>query len=280
VSWFEEFLKTWSYLGVFLGILSTGVGMPIPEELPIVVGGVLVGHGSANFWMLPVCIVGVVMGDGLLYGIGYLWGPRLLTYKLIRTRVLPPERLASIEENFQKHGIKILLFARLTPGIRAPIFLTAGLIRLSLTRFLVADGIYAIPGVTLLFFLGYWFTDSMVDMIQNQYANVKSIIIIVVVVGVVAYFTYKFLRKPVVTGDPKEIPPLVEKVTHTIGEVTHKFENVTTMIMHPKGKESGPDPPPAGEHPPATNATPANDGKMPGTPAPAPPVQEPRSSER
>ena len=70
----EEFLKDWGYLGVFLGIVATGLGLPMPEELPVVIGGGLVGGGQANFWMLPVCIVCVVIGDSFLYGIGRVWG--------------------------------------------------------------------------------------------------------------------------------------------------------------------------------------------------------------
>ena len=42
----------------------------------------------------------------------------------------------------------ILLFARILPGIRSPIFLTAGIMKLSWQRFLLADGIYAVPGVS------------------------------------------------------------------------------------------------------------------------------------
>ena len=75
-------------------------------------------------------------------------------------RSVTPERLASIERNFHDYGVRILLFARLTPGIRAPIFVTAGVIRLPLLTFVVADGIYAVPGVSLLFFLGYWVGES------------------------------------------------------------------------------------------------------------------------
>jgi len=45
----EEFLQNWGYLGVFLGILSTGIPFfPVPEELPVVLGGVLVGRGLAH----------------------------------------------------------------------------------------------------------------------------------------------------------------------------------------------------------------------------------------
>jgi len=223
----EEFLRDWGYLGVFLGILATGVGFPMPEELPVVIGGALSGGSHATWWvMLPVCIVGVIIGDSFLYGIGRFWGSRLVQRPFIKKRLLPPERLASITENFQKYGIKILLFARMTPGIRAPIFLTAGITRLPLAKFLIADGIYAVPGVSFLFFLGYWFTESMVDLIERNAQTVKAIVILVLVLAVAGYFIYRFLRRPVVTGDPHEMPPLVE-------QVTHKLEQMSTIILHP-----------------------------------------------
>ena len=72
-----------------------------------------------------------------------------------------------------------MLFARLTPGFRSPIFFTAGLSRMSPSRFFLADGIYALPGVTLLFFLGYWFSGTMVDLINNEMTQVKHILVVV-----------------------------------------------------------------------------------------------------
>jgi len=75
----EDFLKSWGYLGIFLGIVATGLGFPMPEELPIVVAGVLAGGYEVYWWlMLPVCIGGVIVGDSCLYFIGRWWGPRLL----------------------------------------------------------------------------------------------------------------------------------------------------------------------------------------------------------
>ena len=134
----------------------------------------------------------------------------------MRKHVLTPERLVRITNNFHEYGIRILLFARLTPGIRAPIFLTAGITRLPLARFIFADGIYAIPGVSILFGLGYAFTNQIVDLIKNEAGKVKSIIFLVVLAGVAGYFAYRFLRKPVVTGDPNEMPKIVEHMTDSL----------------------------------------------------------------
>jgi len=235
----QEFIESWGFLGVFLGILASGLGLPVPEELPIVIGGSLSGtHPDEVPWwyMLPVCIIGVILGDCSLYLIGRYWGTKLIQLRFVRTKLLPPERFAKIADNFQIYGVKILLFARLTPGIRAPIFLTAGITKLPLTKFLIADAIYAVPGVSLLFFLGYWFTDSIIDLI-NENAYVKPIIVLVVLACVSLYLLYRVYRKPMVTGAPADMPVIVGQVTETLD---HAMERVIAR-SHPGSKPSPPE---------------------------------------
>jgi membrane protein DedA with SNARE-associated domain len=275
----EEFLRElgagpWGYLGIFLAIVATGVGFPMPEELPVVVGGLLAGSAHVNTWlMLLACICGVIVGDSFLYGIGRLWGPRLLRYHWVKTKLLPPERLQKIEDNFQKYGVRILLFARLTPGIRAPIFFTAGLTRLPASQFLLADGIYAVPGVSLLFFLGYWLNESVFGLIRGA-EHFKNILIIGVIGVIAVYILYRMLRRPVVTGSPKEMPKVVEQVTHGIEhgieKVSHGLEMMKTKIIHPhKTVRLDATPPPE-----AHAARPPVDGEAPRT-EPSQPAQEP-----
>ena len=241
----SEFLESWGYLGVFLGIIATGLGFPMPEELPVVIGGALAGGDNVYWWlMLPVCIVAVIIGDSCLYFIGRWWGPRLLQNHWVKTRLLPPDRLQSIEKNFHDYGVRILLFARLTPGIRAPIFLTAGLTRLPLARFVLADSIYAVPGVSVLFFLGYWFTERMVAIVRTDVEWVKTIVVLVVLVALAGYLLYRFFRRPMVTGCPEEMPKLV-------GQVTHKLDEMTSKIMHPHKPDEHAAGDHAAGHPPA-----------------------------
>jgi membrane protein DedA with SNARE-associated domain len=196
-------------------------------------------HGQVStLLMLAVCIVGVIIGDSFLYIIGRVWGSKLVELPFIRKKLLTPEKLASIAENFQTYGVKILLFARLTPGIRAPIFLTAGITKLPLAYFLIADGIYAIPGVTGLFFLSYWFTDSILELV-DQASLVKPIIGLVVVGGCVLYFVYHFWKKPVVTGAPAEMPPIVGPVTEKLDQVA---ESMADKVLHRSTHPGVPDP--------------------------------------
>jgi membrane protein DedA with SNARE-associated domain len=213
----------YAYVAVFVGLLCAGMGFPIPEEIPVVTGGGWCAHAAAQqppahpiWWiMLPVCIIGVVVSDGILYTIGRHGGTRLLEIGWVKRHMVRPDKRAKIEHNFQKYGIKILLGARLLPGIRAPIFVMAGVMRLPVRRFLLADGIYAIPGVTLLFTLAYWFFDQVWEIVHNLEQRVGSMrpyLIIAVLAAVGCFLLYEYLKRRVVTGDPKEVPLIGEKV--------------------------------------------------------------------
>jgi len=240
-----ELYEFWPLLTTFCLLVAAGIGFPMPEELPVVGAGLWVGK-SPELWpwsllALPVCILGVVISDGLLYGIGRWYGPRLLEYRWV-ARLMPPEKRARIENNFHEYGVKILLFARILPGIRSPIFITAGIMRLPLRRFLLADGIYAIPGVSLLFFLAFWFGQQfkdLVDSIEKEVVLARPIIIMVAIVVVGIYFLYRFYRKPVSTGDPQELPLIGKKVADTIDQLT---PHLSSISVKPKPSANGQEP--------------------------------------
>jgi membrane protein DedA with SNARE-associated domain len=252
------------YFGIFISLVAAGLGAPIPEEIPIVIGGASAGHASGEitdkvlpivgaslsttpdagfpagvpwsgmymaenadlpprlrWWvMLPLCILGVVISDGLLYGVGRFWGPRLLDRSWMK-RLLPAEKRKRIEDNFHNYGVLVLLFARFLPTIRSPIFIMAGTMRLSFARFLLADSLYAIPGVSLLFFLAFWFGDQFRDLILSAEGKVQAARPILILLGLAAitvYLIYHFFRHPVATGDPREeLPVIGEQVTKIIG---------------------------------------------------------------
>jgi membrane protein DedA with SNARE-associated domain len=184
------------YLGVFAALVAAGVGFPMPEELPIVTAGALAGQAAADpnsslcWWLLlPLCILGVVISDGLLYAIGRVWGVRVLELRLL-ARILPRDRLERLQERFRRRGVLILLAARLLPGLRSPIFITAGIVRLPWKRFLLADGLYAIPGVSLLFLLAYWFTDEFRDRVVQVEVGIGKVRVVLIAAAVVAVAAY------------------------------------------------------------------------------------------
>jgi membrane protein DedA with SNARE-associated domain len=204
----------WPMVGFFGALVLAGAGFPIPEELPTVGAGIWVASnpdlGPARWLVLPVCFAGVLLSDVMLYGIGRLWGPRLLTYKWV-ARVVTPDKREKIEHNFHRYGVRVLLAIRWVPGIRSPMFITAGVMRLPFVRFVLADGVAAVVGHSLLFFLAWWFGDQFKQLVETFESGVsyylKPLLILVGLGGVSAFLLWHFLRHPVSTGDPEEDLP-------------------------------------------------------------------------
>lgn len=203
----------WACVITFSLLVAAGIGFPIPEEFPIIGAGIWAGHnaGPTRWLILPVCITGVVLSDGLLYGMGRYFGPKILEWRGIK-RLLPPQKRERIESNFHKYGVLTLLFARFLPAIRSPIFITAGIMRLSFAKFVIADSIYAVPGVSLLFFLSFWFGDSFRDYFVEKVHELRPLLILLAIAAVAGFLAYHFLRRPVASGDPEELPLLGTRV--------------------------------------------------------------------
>lgn len=204
-------------------IILTGLGLPLPEEIPVVTAGVMLAHPNEDLrWyiMLPACILAVIIGDGCLYAMGRFGGPKLLEIGWVKKHVLPPERRARIEQNFHDYGVAILLFARFMPTIRTPIFVSAGIMRVPFAKFVLADGLYAVPGVSLLMFLGWMFTDQFLSWIENieQY---RYLVVIVLLLLFSAYLVYHFMRHPVATGDPRaEVPIVGDRIADKMSSIS------------------------------------------------------------
>ncbi len=226
----------WPMLGCFGALVLAGAGAPIPEELPTITAGVWVASnpelGPARWLVLAVCFAGVLLSDIMLFGIGRYWGPRLLERPWV-ARIVPPDKRQKIEDNFHHYGVKILLVVRWFPGIRSPMFITAGVMRLPFLRFVLADGIAAVAGHSLLFFLAYWFGDSFRELIlraEHQVESwIKPLLVLLAITAVAGYLLYHFLRHPVSTGDPKEVP--------IIGEVVARLEKDCPDPANPDGVE-------------------------------------------
>jgi hypothetical protein len=99
-----------------------------------------------------------------------------------------------------------------------------------LHKFVLADGLYAVPGVSLLFVLGFWFGDSILGLI-HEIEQVKYWVVIGVLGLLALYLAYRFLRKPVVTGAPEEMPPVVGPVADKVEQALEQVASKTLSKM-------------------------------------------------
>lgn len=151
----ETFFQQFGYAAVFFVLVICGFGIPIPEDVTLVAGGVISGLGYTNVHiMFFVGMAGVLVGDGLMFVLGRIYGTRILRFRPI-AKLMPPKRYAQVQQQFDKHGNRVLFVARFIPGLRSPIFLTAGMSgKVSFWQWLIMDGLAALISVPIWIYLG------------------------------------------------------------------------------------------------------------------------------
>ncbi len=168
-----------SYGLIVVVLILTGAGLPLPEEAPIIYAGAAAAAGKLNVWAaLACCFCGALLGDCVLYSIGYRFG-RTLAMKHPRfANLLHAQREAQVERWIQRHGLRVLLVARFMVGIRAPVYLAVGMLRMPLRRFVLVDAFCAALVVGFFFALSYRFGEQI-------YAHIRGFewVLTVVVAG-------------------------------------------------------------------------------------------------
>jgi membrane protein DedA with SNARE-associated domain len=135
--------------------------------MPIIAGAVLSHEGIVRWWLaLPVCLLGVLSGDMVLYWVGRHWGQQVLSWRPVRL-VLSPAREQSLKAAYRRHALKTVVTARHVMGFRAAAFLIAGSARVPFWKFVVADAGAALFGVPLVFGLAYFFADHITAIMAD-----------------------------------------------------------------------------------------------------------------
>jgi membrane protein DedA with SNARE-associated domain len=146
-------LGLWVLLGV---LLLCGLGLPIPEDIILVTAGMVAAEDGQS-WVSATALMyaGVLIGDSFIFLLGRRWGSELLKHRWI-LRMLSPEKQEKVAQLFHRYGSAVFFVARFLPGLRAPVFWTAGAMRASYVRFVLFDGVAALISVPVFVWLGHF----------------------------------------------------------------------------------------------------------------------------
>ena len=170
------FFGEYGYFAVFACLILCGLGVPVPEDITLVSGGVISGLDLANpHVMLVVGLAGVLFGDSTMFLAGRIFGYRVQKIRLFR-KIVTPQRFSQIQQKFKKHGLGLLFVARFLPGLRSPIYLVAGMShRISYLTFIVMDGLAALISVPVWVYLGFFFADNLDILMEYVHDLQKGI---------------------------------------------------------------------------------------------------------
>jgi membrane protein DedA with SNARE-associated domain len=184
----------WAYGSVFSVLVACGLGVPLPEDISLILGGFLAYRGAVQLEaMMAVGFTGILVGDTLIYFAGRRLGGRVGRGSGFWSRVVTPEKRVRVQELFAAHGQKIVMIARFLPGVRAVTYFTAGSAHMSFWRFLLWDGIAALASAPLFVYLGFHFGGEL----ETLFARVKNgqvAVVAALAAAALAYGVYRWRK--------------------------------------------------------------------------------------
>ncbi|QQF77857.1 DedA family protein [Histophilus somni] len=193
-----NFFTDYGYFAVFFVLIICGFGIPIPEDITLVSGGVIAGlyPNEVNVHiMLIVSMLGVLIGDSTMYWLGRIYGVKILRTRLIK-KIVTLKRLKMVKEKFAKYGNRVLFVARFLPGLRAPIYMISGITRrVSFIRFLLIDFFAAIISVPIWIYLGDFGAYNLDWLHQQIKKGQFAIYILILLLALFLFWKWKRSKK-------------------------------------------------------------------------------------
>ncbi len=188
-------LLEYGLIAVFLALILTPFGLPIPEDVSLLAGGALARLGHATFvQVLVVGYIGVIGGDVIAWTFGRRVG---LHPRGWIARLIGPDDIARIERFYRRYGAWTIVIARQFPGMRLPAFFFAGASGVSLRRFLWFDCSAALITVGVFPALGYTFADDLTQVlgILDNFRWWVTLVVGVMALGLGFRIVRGFLRR-------------------------------------------------------------------------------------
>lgn len=147
------------HITLFGMLILGGFGFPIPEDIPLILGGVAASQDVVSFKaILLTCYLGVVLADQIIYFFGYFFGQKLINAGT-KSDLFPSiteERVEKIRAGLRRRRFVYILVGRHLFPLRTATFLVAGSLAIPYLEFLIADAIAALLSVALVTSAGYW----------------------------------------------------------------------------------------------------------------------------
>jgi membrane protein DedA with SNARE-associated domain len=187
------FVEHFPYMGIYILLILGEIGLPFPEDATLILSGFLIAQKVTK--LLPTLMVvysGLLLTDFSLYWVGKKYGRKVIDHKRFR-RILSAEKLLTLEGKFRKRGIYVVLVGRHFLGIRAQIFLAAGVMRMSSLKFIMADAASAILTMTLMVGIGFLGGNS-IKVLQKDVKKIEHIGIFILAILFTGWMIYNYVK--------------------------------------------------------------------------------------
>ncbi|MEW9581949.1 VTT domain-containing protein [Paraburkholderia sp. DGU8] len=110
-------VSTWGGIAVFVNVVLTRLGVPIPAVPMLLFAGSAIAAGTLSFWpIFGAAVLGAVIGDGTWFAAGRLYGPRLLA-ALGRLSPAVDSKVETARSLFERFGVPLVSVSKFVPGL-------------------------------------------------------------------------------------------------------------------------------------------------------------------
>ncbi|MGA3065557.1 MAG: DedA family protein [Tepidisphaeraceae bacterium] len=206
----RPWLESGGYTVLFLLLFSCGLGMPLPEDIPLITAGVLISQRHMHLGIVaPVAWLGIMGGDTVLYCIGYRFGRNISRLPIIGKHVTP-HRIDRAEVLFARWGILMVAVGRLFAGVRGTMVLVAGTTRFNYVKFIIADGLAAVVSGGMFICMGMWFGNNLGVMWHkaHEFKLILMVAALILLIAIWAYVRWRAVKhKTLADVLVDEVPP-------------------------------------------------------------------------
>jgi membrane protein DedA with SNARE-associated domain len=180
------------YSLTFFGLLSCGLGVPLPEEFFLVMSGFVCHKNGipdvAGLIPMFICTwVAIGGGDLIAFTVGRRWGGKVFEFRLVKKLVSEKGRMKA-EEFLMRYGSRTIFAARFLPGIRMPTYLLCGTLKVPYATFMLWDGLAMLISVPIQVYLAWRFGDVLDVALQKVAKLNQGFLAMAIVIVLFIYF--------------------------------------------------------------------------------------------
>jgi len=187
-------LERYGLLVVFVNLLLTEGGLPIPAYPTLATAGAMMGASGLD----ATALIGTAVSASLVADIAWFWNGRRNGRRILRAlcklSMSPDSCVRQTESLFAKFGVWSLLFAKFFPGMTNITVALAGVTKTPTIVFLLLDMIGAALFVGVPIGLGWLFRDAIADVLATV-ANLGLIGILMLTVALGIYVGVRWWQR-------------------------------------------------------------------------------------
>lgn len=154
--------------------------MIIEGPVVTIIASFLASMGYFNiFAVFGLSVLGDVLGDLILYSIGFYGGAKILP-KVEKFLKISAATVEKLKQKFHENSGKIIFYVKSTTGLSYITFITAGSLRMKISKFVTFSILGGLVWSSFLVIIGYFFGYAA-DKI-SQYIKFAGVIIFIAVV--------------------------------------------------------------------------------------------------